>query len=110
MNKYENSYIWVVNKLWYKRGEMHTEEIFITDSTYMIINHSSNMIATFLTKFYMYQFRITLQHIFDIPTITNQPHGSGFSFETPCSSIQKFSAFTEFPAMFTEAGQWTLHS
>jgi hypothetical protein len=53
----------------------------------------------------MYQFKITLQHNFDIPTITNQPHGSGFSFETLCPSIQKFFAFTEFPAMFTEAGQ-----
>lgn len=31
MNKYENSYMWFVNKLWYKCGEMHTEEIFITD-------------------------------------------------------------------------------
>jgi hypothetical protein len=68
------------------------------------------MIATFLTKFYMYQFWITLRHNFDIPAITNQQHGSGFSFETLCPSIQKFSAFTEFPAMFREAGQWTLHS
>ena len=52
----------------------------------------------------MYKFRITLQHNFGIPTITNQPHGSGFPFETSCPSIQKFSAFTEFPAMFTEDG------
>jgi hypothetical protein len=70
----------------------------------MITNHSSNMIATFLTKFYMYQFQITLEHNFDITTITNQPYGSGFSFETLRPSIQKFSSFTEFPAMFTEAG------
>lgn len=83
---------------------MHTEEIFITDSMYMIINHSSNMTATFLTKFYMYQFRITLEHNLDIPTITNQPHGSGFAFETLCPSIQEFSVFTQLPAMFTEDG------
>jgi hypothetical protein len=62
------------------------------------------MIATFLTKFYMYQFRITLQQNFDIPTITNQPYGSEFPFETFCPNIQNFSAFTELPAMFTEAG------
>jgi len=83
---------------------MHTEEIFITDSMYMIIDHSSNMTAIFLTKFYMYQFRITLEHNLDIPTITNQPHGSGFPFGTLCLRIQEFSAFTELPAMFTEAG------
>jgi len=83
---------------------MHTEEILITDSTYVTIIHSSNMIATFLTKFYMYQFCITLEHNFDIPTITNQPHGLGFPFETLCPSIQKFSDFTELSAMFTEAG------
>jgi hypothetical protein len=82
MNKYENSYMWFVNKLWYKCGKMHTEEIFITDSMHMIINRSLKMIAIFLTKFYMYQFRITLRHNFDIPAITNQPHGSRFSFET----------------------------
>jgi len=83
---------------------MHIEEIVITDSMYMITNHSLNMTANFLTKFYMYQFRITLQHNLEMPTITTQPHSSGFPFETLCPSIQEFSAFTELHAMFTEAG------
>lgn len=67
---------------------------------YIIINRSSNTFSIYLTKFYTYQFQVTLWDNIDIPTKTNQPYGSGFSWE----STLEFPDFTEFNAMFTQAG------